>query len=922
MMPRSKSRYPLSRSESGDIFNDKVNSSEDSSEESAFDKEIISSVLRLYQDNTESPSEVLKKALVEIVKLTGSKFGYVAELKTRNSVISRRNPNGKYLVFSTVADANNGADLPPGYQDNIYHEMTNIESLWGESIIDDKMTVTDNIKKDKRSKYLSKVPSDHPAIGSFAAIPLYFHDTCIGQLGLANRASGYKRSHLRKYEVYYNLISSTLYNQITAVKNLELIKEKEMNQAKNMFMANVSHEIRTPLNSILGMLVILEDTMLSEEQQDCTDVMKQSCYNLIALINDILDISKLEAGEMEMNVSPMNIRDVVKESHKIARIPAKEGTVNFHAEIGENVPQTVVADAQRIKQILINLLNNAYKFTETGSIHVEVSVCSAEDANKLHIAPLKEVRASFKHWMHSEMRRTRSTAEARRAEKHAAGDPPSAKRRSNTKSKAKIEINKPDVKESTRINARYSKINNAIVYNKIGEWKYIKFAVHDTGLGIEEKDFDRLFRTFSQLDSTSTKQYSGTGLGLAIVDKFSKLMNGKASFDSKYKEGSTFYFVIPMCEYRDRDEDLDYSVLKGKNVLVVDDNPSNIMRICGSLDRWGMDYRECDSGQRALMQYVGKERWKFDIGLIDIIMPGVDGNELADRIQASDYPFPVVAVSSDVGRNNAISPAFSHTLYKPYKEELLAKTMISVLTNTGHIGDGVSSSELEDSVSNVSESGKEINKGSIRFNPKSQILGEAGDSSPKRASRLSPAKSSRNTNMSRSFSSVISSVKKKQMHNELLSQQQGMLGTYDESDSEDINILIAEDHAFNQKVIVSMLSSMGFHNIDMAENGKEAVELVRANRGVEIKKNRKGLYIEKSQYDLIYMDIQMPIMDGVEASINIDNMFKKRRDRPKIVAVTANAMTGDRERYMEEGRMDDYISKPITSKEVLYNVIP
>lgn len=910
-----------------------------------YDIEVISSVLRLYHDSTESPKVLLKKALEEIIKLTGSTYGYVAELRTRNSAISRKNPNGKYLVFSTVADANDGKDLPAGYRDDTYHEMTNIDSLWGNSIIQDKMIVTDNIKKDKNSKYWSKVPSKHPNIGSFAAIPLYFHDSCIGQLGLANRKEGYTRHFLRKYEVYYNFISSTLYNQITADRNLELLKEKEMNQAKNMFMANVSHEIRTPLNSILGMVVVLEDTPLSPEQQDCTDVMKQSCYNLIALINDILDISKLEAGEMEMNVSPMSIRDVVRDSHKIARMPSKEAQIYFSSDIHDNVPETVVADAQRIKQILINLLTNAYKFTEKGSIQIEVSICDDEEAKKLQIPPLSEVQASFKHWMKSEMQRTRSTSRVERAtesrEPHTteSREPRTTEPRERSsrrlKSKSSIDETGPlPIRRSARVNTKYARINNALVRNKIGKWQYIKFAVHDTGIGVQEKDFDRLFRTFSQLDSTSTKQYSGTGLGLSIVDKFSKLMNGKASFESKYEEGSTFYIVIPMCEYRDREDKLDYSVLKGKNVLVVDDNQNNLMRICSLLDKWGMEYRECDSGQRALMQYVGKERWQFDIGLIDIIMPGIDGNEVAERIQESEYPFPVVAVSSDVGRNNAISPVFSYTLYKPYNEEQLAKTMISVLKNIGHVGEAsdesssstvvTASGELMVSDSYRKRAKSRKNMGSVRFkvdeNPENPA--EAGfTESPKRASRskLSPIKSS----TSRSLSNTFSLQKRKELHEEIRAQsQEGLLGTYNDSDEGDVNILIAEDHKFNQKVIVSMLSSMGFNNIDIAENGREAVDFVQRNRGVPIEKNRKGKFVEKSQYHLIYMDIQMPIMDGVEASVRIDELFKRRRDRPKIVAVTANAMHGDRERYIEEGRMDDYISKPIVSKDVLLSVIP
>lgn len=930
-----------------------------------FDKDIMSSVLRLYQNSTELPSVLLKRALEEIIKLTGSKFGYIAEIKSRNSLVTRKNPNGKYLVIATIADGSGGKDVPRGYNQDKYREMTNIDSTWGRSVLDNKITYTRDVKS---SEAWSHIPSGHPDFTAFAAVPLRFRNETIGQLGLADKPGGYKTVFLKKYEVYYNFLSSTLYNQITATKNLELLKEKEMNQAKNMFMANVSHEIRTPLNSILGMLVIMEDTALTSEQQDCTDVMKQSCYNLIALINDILDISKLEAGEMEVNVAPMNIDDVLKESHKIARIPSKDSRVEFYSKIDKDVPHTVVTDPQRIKQIIINLLNNAYKFTEKGSICIEVSVCSEDEAKKMQLAPLKEIKKSFKRWMRNEMQRTRSTAEIRKSKTISKSEEsPDSGVRVRRKSSRKLSSDD----SGSRVHSKYAK-SSSIVGNKIGDWKYIKFAIHDTGIGIQEKDFDRLFRTFSQLDSTSTKQYSGTGLGLAIVDKFSKLMNGKVSFESKYEEGSTFYFVIPMCEYAEKEDLLDLSILKGKKVLVVDDNPNNIMRLCSYLDKWGMEYRECDSGQRAMLQYVGKERWKFDIGLIDIIMPGVDGNELAERIHESEYPFPVVAVSSEYSRNDGISSVFSFTLFKPYNEIQLAKTIISVLTNTEGATRSLTSGEASSSLSSENHivpsapgvpgspkknGGKtqdipvlptntmrSKNKGSLRFQRTAEgsdgmgpdrerrvsndgSRGDGGGGDQLRKSVPSPTKKN-------IFSRVFNSESpERKLRDELMTDiernrarnqdQNGMLGVYNDAvDQMDVNILIAEDHLFNQKVIVSMLSSMGFYNIDMAENGREAVDLVKRNRGVEIKKNRKGKIVEKSAYDLILMDIAMPILDGVQASIQIDELFKHRQFRPKIVAVTANAMTGDKERYLGEGRMDDYISKPITSKEVLYNVIP
>jgi CheY-like chemotaxis protein len=573
-----------------------------------------------------------------------------------------------------------------------------------------------------------------------------------------------------------------------------------------------------------------------------------------------------------------------------------------------------------VKQIIINLLNNAYKFTDKGSIMIDVSICSEEEAKALQIPSLREVKRGFRNWLKNDMQRSKSTtgAPSRKSGSHAKKD------RASTPPPAQPVQPVPPL-QASRVHGKYSR-SSTVAENKIGKWKYIKFAIHDTGVGIQEKDFDRLFRTFSQLDSTSTKKYSGTGLGLSIVDKFSKLMNGKASFTSKYGEGSSFYFVIPMCEYADQEDKMDLSILKGKNVLVVDDNPTNVVRLCAYLDKWGMNYRECDSGQRAVMQYVGKERWKFDVGLIDIIMPGMDGNEVAERIQQSSQPFPVIAVSSAYNnRNNGISSVFSFTLLKPYGEVQLAKTLISILSasDLNHSGSSGESTSTTAPYENVYE------------HPVSH-----------RTSRSSPARSSPPMSLKRSTGNLEKSPPKRNIFSRIFTNDvshesvhpvppasptspvppvppyEGMLGSYDEEkDSSDVNILIAEDHVFNQKVIVSMLSSMGYNNIDMAENGRDVVNLVKQNRGVVIRKDHKGKFVEKSQYDIIFMDIAMPIMDGLEAAKNIDELFKRRSDRPKIVAVTANAMSGDKEKYLNEGKMDAYISKPITSKDVLYDVL-
>jgi len=407
-------------------------------------------------------------------------------------------------------------------------------------------------------------------------------------------------------------------------KNLSRSLNKK---SKNMFVANVSHELRTPLNSIIGMLNILQDTPLTDDQQGYLDIVRESSFNLLTLINELLDISKLEAGCMQLKYGPMNIADALKSISVITK-SEKKIDVSYIENINKDVPPTILADEQHFKQIMINLLSNAFKYTKTGHVELSVDVLPKEEAKKMF--PL---------------------------------------------------ICDNTILEKKNIERTFSETTDLTDKTRIGEVVYLKIAITDTGIGIKEQDYDKLFKIFSQVDTSTSKTHKGTGLGLVLVEKLVTLMNGYIGFDSVYRKGSTFYCVIPFQVYNAEDDPkIDFSLFEDCSVLIVDDNESNIISICSLLEKYGINHKECTSSRMALLTYLNNPNHHFDIGLFDICMPNMDGNELINRI-TPERLFPVIALSSLGARVGTINPKFTAHLTKPFKSEDLLRLMTKIMKN-------------------------------------------------------------------------------------------------------------------------------------------------------------------------------------------------------------------------------------------------
>ncbi|MEQ9143036.1 MAG: response regulator [Parvibaculaceae bacterium] len=539
----------------------------------------------------------------------------------------------------------------------------------------------------------------------------------------------------------------------------ELVRQQELkdakqsaeaaSHAKSQFLANMSHEIRTPLNAVLGFASLLRDSDLTERQLDFVDTITDSGESLLAILNDILDVSKIEAGALELEETEFNLERLIRSIMALMSVRAHTKDLEIVSYVDPNIPVSLVGDPGRVRQILLNLMGNAIKFTEEGGISLEV-----------------------------------------RLEDRLPGD----------------EI-------------------------------ILSLIVTDTGLGISADHQAALFDRFTQGDVSTTREFGGTGLGLSICRDLAELMGGGIDLQSEEGKGSRFKVNIRL-QVGDLDERYldteDAQQIRNRRILVVDDNQINLRVIGLMLAAYGCRVETLDDPQLAHEAALkAQEKGKpFEVVIVDHMMPGMDGVELAARLRGDKtltQPRLILSSSGIATSIQAQEWGFDGTAPKPVSQRRLVQTLNKVLDASPAQPKKPDLEEAKDKA-------------------------EAGNAPP-------PAP---------------------------------------KKDRGSLRILLADDNPVNLKLIQSALEDYPF-TIDTVGDGREAVASARS-----------------LPYDLILMDVQMINMDGIEATRRIRKLGGEVGEVP-IIAITASAMTGDKERCLAAG-MNDYLAKPVAIDQLIDNI--